>query len=90
MIKDELGLKSYVKHIIPKLADTQKCKRYSFGIWERKNVRKSTTRKFLLLDEKRFDIVFIAVRMTEYYIFQIIKKLIHRVMFVQSQNILKV
>ena len=56
MIKDGLGFKSYIKRIAPKLTDTQKSKRYSFGIWVRKNIRKSTERKILFSDEKRFDI----------------------------------
>ena len=56
VIKDDLGFKSYVKRIAPKLIDTQKSKRYSFGIWTRKNIRKSTARKILFSDEKRFDI----------------------------------
>ena len=56
VIKDDLGFKSYVKRIAPKLTDTQKSKRYSFGIWARKNIRKSTARKILFSDKKRFDI----------------------------------
>ncbi|CAF4448685.1 unnamed protein product [Didymodactylos carnosus] len=55
VIRDDLGLKSYVKRVAPKLTDTQKQKRFSFGIWARKNVRKSLVRKILFLDEKRFD-----------------------------------
>ena len=56
VIKDDLGFKSYVKRVAPKLTDAQKQKRYSFGIWARKNIRKSMVRKILFSDEKRFDI----------------------------------
>ncbi|CAF4597826.1 unnamed protein product, partial [Didymodactylos carnosus] len=56
VIRDDLGLKSYVKCVAPKLTDTQKQKRFSFEIWARKNVRKSLARKILFSDEKRFDI----------------------------------
>lgn len=56
LIKDDLGFKSYVKRVAPKLTDAQKKKRHSFGIWVRKNVTKSLSRKILFSDEKRFDI----------------------------------
>ncbi|CAF0740495.1 unnamed protein product [Didymodactylos carnosus] len=56
LIKDDLGYKSYIKRVAPKLTDTEKKKRFSFGIWARKNVRKSLSRKILFSDEKRFDI----------------------------------
>jgi Mor family transcriptional regulator len=39
VIKDDLGYKSYVKRVALKLTDAQKQKRFSFGIWTRKNVR---------------------------------------------------
>jgi len=47
LIKDDLGYKSYIKRVAPKLTDTQKQKRFSFGIWARKNVTKSLSRKIL-------------------------------------------
>ena len=56
LIKDDLGYKSYIKRVAPKLTDTQKQKRFSFGIWTRKNVRKSSSKKILFSDEKKFDI----------------------------------
>jgi hypothetical protein len=56
LIKDDLGFKSYVKRIALKLSDAQREKRFSFGIWARKNMRKSMARKILFSDEKRFDI----------------------------------
>jgi transposase len=56
VIKEDLGLKSYVKRVAPKLTDQHKMKRRSFGIWVRKNIRKSMTKKILFSDEKRFDI----------------------------------
>ena len=56
VIKDDLGCKSYIKRIAPKLTDVQKQKRLSFGIWVRKNVRKSLSRKIRFCDEKRFDL----------------------------------
>lgn len=55
VIKEDLGYKSYVKRVAPKLTDAQKKKRYSFGIWARKNIKKSMVRKVLFSDEKRFD-----------------------------------
>ena len=56
VIKDDIGLKLYTKHIAPKLTDSQKQKRHSFGIWTRKNIRKLMARKILFSGEKRFDI----------------------------------
>jgi transposase len=56
LIKDDLGYKSYIKRVAPKLTDSQKQKRFSFGIWVRKNVTKSLSKKILFSDEKRFDI----------------------------------
>ena len=49
-------MKSYTKRIAPKLTDSQKQKKHSFGIWARKNIKKLMTRKILFSDEKRFDI----------------------------------
>ena len=56
VIKNDMGFRSYVKRIASKLTDTQKSKRYSSGIWIRKNIRKSNARKILFSDEKRIDI----------------------------------
>lgn len=56
IIKEDLGYKSYVKRVAPRLTDEQKMKRRSFGIWVRKNIRKRMTKQILFSDEKRFDI----------------------------------
>jgi transposase len=56
IIKEDLGFKAYIKRVAPKLTDEQKQKRFSFGIWARKNVTKSLSKKILFSDEKRFDI----------------------------------
>jgi hypothetical protein len=56
VIRDDIGFKSYIKRIAPKLTDPQKQKRHSFGIWARKKIRKSMTKKIMFSDEKRFDV----------------------------------
>ena len=56
IIRDDLGLRSYVKRVAPKLTDEQKKKRYSFGIWVRKHIRNSDPRTVLFSDEKRLDL----------------------------------
>jgi len=56
VIKDDLGLKSYVKRVAPKLTDAQKKKRFSFCTWARKNVTKKLARNVLFSDEKKFDL----------------------------------
>ena len=91
VIKDNLGFKSYVKRIAPKLTDTQKSKGYSFGIWTRKNIRKSTLQeKFYFRIRKGLILmVFITDKMTEYML-QVVKKLIIMMVSMVSQNILKV
>ena len=53
VIKDDLEYKSYIKRIAHKLTDVQKQKRSSFGIWVRKNIRKSLSRKIRFSDEKK-------------------------------------
>ena len=57
VIKDDLGYKSYIKRIAPKLTDVQKQKRFSFGISVRKNIKKIVNKKnpFFLM-KKRFDL----------------------------------
>ncbi|CAM4782320.1 unnamed protein product [Rotaria magnacalcarata] len=56
IIKDDLGYKAFVKRVAPKLTEKQKIKRKSFGLWVRKNIRKSMTAQILFSDEKRFDL----------------------------------
>ena len=56
VLKEDLGLKPYVKQISPKLTEQHKIKRKSFGFLVRKNVRNSMTEKNLFSDEKYFDI----------------------------------
>ncbi|CAF1264639.1 unnamed protein product [Didymodactylos carnosus] len=56
IIKEDLGLKPYVKRVAPKLTEQHKIKRRSFGIWVRKNIRQSMKEKILFSDEKYFDI----------------------------------
>lgn len=56
LIRFDIGWKSYVKRLTPKLTPQQKLKRMVFGRWVRKHVRKSMTKDILFSDEKRFDI----------------------------------
>ena len=56
VVKSDLGYKSYIKRVSPKLKEMQKQKRHSFGIWERKNITKEIARKIMFSDEKKFDI----------------------------------
>lgn len=56
VVKEDLGLKPYVKRITPKLKEQHKIKRKSFGLWVRKNIRKSMAEKILFSDEKYFDL----------------------------------
>ena len=56
VVKSDLGYKSYIKRVSPKLTEMQKQKRHSFGIWARKNITKKIARKIMFSDEKKFDI----------------------------------
>ena len=56
VVKSDLGYKSYIKRVSPKLTEMQKQKRHSFGIWARKNITKEIARKIMFSDEKKFDI----------------------------------
>ncbi|CAF3923867.1 unnamed protein product [Rotaria sp. Silwood2] len=53
-IKDDLGYKAYKMRVASELADEHKSKRKSFGIWVRKNIPKSMSKKIIFSDEKCF------------------------------------
>ena len=87
LIKDDLGYKSYIKRIAPKLTDAQKQKRCSFGIWATKNIRKLLSRKILFSDEKRFDLDGLYNRQNG---LRVVNKQMLMVEFIEKQSFLKV
>ena len=56
MLTDDLGCQAYNKRIERLMTDLQKAKRKTFANWLRKSFKKQQTLKFLLSDDKMFDL----------------------------------
>ena len=70
VIKDDLGYISYVKGVAPKLTDAQKQRRFSFGIWARKD---------------SISMAFVIDKMTEYEL-QVVNKVMLKVEFIEKPS----
>ena len=54
--RNDRGLRSYKKRIVPLMTDTEKSRKKEFANWLRTNLKKEDTLKILFSDEKIFDI----------------------------------